>query len=177
MGGRLPGFVHEAQGCQYRERCKERGEEKLWVCTRKAAPRSPKCFLCPVSYVLEQVERDPLAPMKSIQNSRIERRGYSGVRPLGEGSLGQWGLGMALHRPSAPCPCSSVPRGVADIPVHHPRGGHHLRALSHRRAPGTPQQGQCGRSGPGVLHVLPQLGPEASTSWTVYARASVGVGA
>uniref|UniRef100_A0A9L0R5V4 Tetraspanin-15 n=1 Tax=Equus caballus TaxID=9796 RepID=A0A9L0R5V4_HORSE len=35
------------------------------------------------------------------------------------------------------CPFSSVPGGAADVPVHHPGGGHHHGALCHRRAPGA----------------------------------------
>lgn len=58
-----------------------------------------------------------------------------------------------------PCPFSSVPGGAADIPVHHPGGGHHHGALCHRWAPGTQHQTQRGGSRHGVLHVLPQLGP------------------
>nr|XP_058908688.1 tetraspanin-15 isoform X1 [Kogia breviceps] len=69
--------------------------------------------------------------------------------------------GQLHHHGGAPArhPAPSVPGGAADIPVHHPGGGHHHGALCHRWAPGTRQQTQRGGSRHGVLHVLPQLGP------------------
>uniref|UniRef100_A0A8I3MQJ5 Tetraspanin-15 n=1 Tax=Canis lupus familiaris TaxID=9615 RepID=A0A8I3MQJ5_CANLF len=58
-----------------------------------------------------------------------------------------------------PCPFSSVPGGAADIPVHHPGGGHHHGALGHRWALGAWHQAQRGGGRHRMLHVLPQLAP------------------
>lgn len=80
------------------------------------------------------------------------------------GMLGWQGLGLHGGPPRSPAgshschPNPSVPGGAADIPVHHPRGGHHHGALCHRRAPGAWRQAQCGGSRCRLLHVLPQLG-------------------
>ncbi|XP_036685002.1 tetraspanin-15 isoform X3 [Balaenoptera musculus] len=98
-----------------------------------------------------QPDSSPAAPQRAECHLRAglhQRRAH-----LVHGQLHHHGGPPARH------PAPSVPGGAADIPVHHPGGGHHHGALCHRWTPGPWHQTQRGGSRHGVLHVLSQLGP------------------